>query len=174
MFALSSKISPSSEPTEILHVVFLLRFFRSFIKSVCPYQNAGENEITLSFQLDIPYLEFDRAMLQRTLSNLISNAVRYTEPGSTIAIKSWETLSSIHLAVENPGSEIPAEYLPKLFDRFYRIDPSRQKGTEGAGLGLSIVRAIVVAHGGSINATSENGLTSFVMTFPKPYIEKRG
>lgn len=133
-----------------------------------------ENEITLSFQMDAPSLEFDRAMLQRTLSNLISNAIRYTEPGNTIAIKSWETLESIYIAVENPGSDIPAEYLPKLFDRFYRIDPSRQKGTEGTGLGLSIVRAIVVAHGGSINATSGDGLTSFVMNFPKPYIEKRG
>jgi two-component system heavy metal sensor histidine kinase CusS len=65
------------------------------------------------------------------------------------------------LTVENQGETIPAEHLRRIFDRFYRIDPSRQRATEGAGLGLAITKAIVTAHHGTISATSAGGRTTF-------------
>lgn len=73
----------------------------------------------------------------------------------------------VELKVENPGSEIPAELIPKLFDRFYRVDPSRQRKGEGAGLGLAIVKSIVEAHGGIVPANSASGRTRFFITLPK-------
>ena len=72
----------------------------------------------------------------------------------------------IELAVENPGEDIEPEHLPLLFDRFYRVDRSRQKASEGAGLGLAITKSIVDAHQGTIQAFSSNGSTRFAIMFP--------
>ena len=109
----------------------------------------------------------DRLMLRRALSNLLSNAIRHTPRGGTVKVridqdKSGET----RLAVENPGEDIAPEHLPRLFDRFYRVDPSRQKASDGAGLGLAITKSIVEAHNGTIEIVSANGLTRFAITFP--------
>ncbi len=68
--------------------------------------------------------------------------------------------------MENPGDTIPPEHLPRLFDRFYRVDPSRQRSSGGTGLGLAITKSIVAAHGGTIGAISEAGLTRFEITLP--------
>jgi two-component system heavy metal sensor histidine kinase CusS len=76
--------------------------------------------------------------------------------------KSGET----QLSVENPGEDIEPEHLPRLFDRFYRVDRSRQRASEGAGLGLAITKSIVEAHKGTIRIFSSNGSTRFVITFP--------
>lgn len=71
------------------------------------------------------------------------------------------------IVVENPGPEIPPEHLPKLFDRFYRIDPSRQRGDGGVGLGLAIVKSIVNAHGGKVDVSSSGERTRFLITLPE-------
>jgi len=108
----------------------------------------------------------DRLMLRRAMSNLISNAIRYTPPGQGVLV-SLETAEDLALiSVENSGPEIPAAHLPKLFDRFYRVDPSRQRKGDGAGLGLAIVKSIVDAHGGTITATSAHGTTKFLIRLP--------
>lgn len=109
----------------------------------------------------------DRLMLRRALSNLVSNAIRYTPRGRSVQVSLQTHGGSASISVENPGPEIPAEHLPRLFDRFYRIDPSRQRKGDGAGLGLAIVKSIVEAHGGSITATSEVGKTTFLITLPR-------
>ena len=103
----------------------------------------------------------DRLMLRRALSNLISNAIRHTPPGKTVHVALGNAGDQATVTVENPGPAIPAEHIPKLFDRFYRVDPSRQRKGDGAGLGLAIVRAIVEAHGGSIGVTSTDQATRF-------------
>ena len=109
----------------------------------------------------------DRPMLQRALGNLLSNAIRHTPSGGTVEVKlGSEDGGDVGIAVENPGADIPPEHLPKLFDRFYRVDPSRQRGDEGAGLGLAIVKSIVEAHGGEVGVTSAQGRTAFKITLP--------
>jgi two-component system heavy metal sensor histidine kinase CusS len=108
----------------------------------------------------------DRLMLRRALSNLISNAIRHTPPGQTVQVSLAGHGDSATVSVENPGPEIPAEHLPRLFDRFYRADPSRQRKGDGAGLGLAIVKSIVDAHGGAIAVTSANQVTRFQLTLP--------
>jgi len=108
----------------------------------------------------------DRLMLRRALSNLISNAIRHTPPGQTMRVFLQSDADKAILSVENPGTKIPEEHLPRLFDRFYRVDPSRQRKGDGAGLGLAIVKSIVSAHGGSISVTSTNEATRFRITLP--------
>ncbi|HVI89381.1 MAG TPA: Cu(+)/Ag(+) sensor histidine kinase [Dongiaceae bacterium] len=113
----------------------------------------------------------DREMLRRALSNLLSNAIRHTPHGATVTVRLTQDDAGTTVSVENPGRKIPEEDLPRLFDRFYRIDPSRQRKGEGAGLGLAIVKSIVEAHGGEVHAASDNVLTRFWVLLPR---RKRG
>lgn len=109
----------------------------------------------------------DVLMLHRAVSNLLSNALRYTPEGRTINVDIQQRSTSTFVVVENPGETIAPEHLEKLFDRFYRADPARREGsTSNAGLGLSITRSIVEAHEGKIWCTSSNRKTAFHMEFP--------
>jgi two-component system heavy metal sensor histidine kinase CusS len=109
----------------------------------------------------------DLLMLHRAISNLLSNALRYTPAGASIVVTIGEAAGSTNLTVANPGPSIPAEHLERLFDRFYRVDPARREGNRSnAGLGLAITRSIVAAHQGSICCSSGDGRTVFHMEFP--------
>lgn len=109
----------------------------------------------------------DRLMLRRAISNLLSNALRYTPDQGRIRVEITSSVEHVNLTVENTGADINSEILPRLFDRFFRADKSRSdSATEGAGLGLSITRAIVQAHGGSASVQSTGGKTRFTLTFP--------
>lgn len=110
----------------------------------------------------------DRLMLRRALSNLLSNALRHAAPQSAVTIKIEMPDNTTEIRVTNHGTSISPEMLPRLFDRFFRIDKSRAHPTsDGAGLGLAITRAIMQAHGGEITVFSESGLTRFSLIFPK-------
>lgn len=101
------------------------------------------------------------------MSNLLSNALRYTPETGEVTIHISTSASMTVVEVENMGQEIDPKVLPRLFDRFYRADPSRaHPDSDGSGLGLAITRAIVEAHGGRITAISSNGRTRFTMNFP--------
>jgi two-component system heavy metal sensor histidine kinase CusS len=108
----------------------------------------------------------DRLLLQRALGNLLSNAIRHTQAGGTVRVTLATDERAAAIEVENPGAPIPAEYLPKVFDRFFRVDPSRQRRGEGAGLGLAIVKSIVDVHEGTIEAASDEKSTRFRITLP--------
>lgn len=110
----------------------------------------------------------DRLMLDRAISNLLSNALRYTPEGQTIALRIHQTADTANLSIENPGGTIAPEHLAKLFDRFYRVDPARREGSpSNAGLGLAITRSIIEAHKGRIWCTSVEGLTGFHIELPR-------
>jgi two-component system heavy metal sensor histidine kinase CusS len=108
----------------------------------------------------------DRLMLRRALSNLLANAIRHTPTGQRVRVHLVANTQGVRIAVENPGAQIPAEHLPRLFDRFYRVDPTRRRQGEGAGLGLAIVKSIVAAHGGTIGVTSSEQKTGLVIALP--------
>ncbi|QJQ97504.1 heavy metal sensor histidine kinase [Halomonas sp. PGE1] len=108
----------------------------------------------------------DHLMLRRAIANLVSNAVRHTPPGGTIEITITHDQDMAKLCVINPGETIPADQLPKLFDRFHRADNIRNHHGKGAGLGLPITRSIVKAHGGDVAVRSQNGITTFCLTLP--------
>ena len=110
----------------------------------------------------------DKSMIQQIINNLLSNAIRHSEENTDITIDIKETAYNVVIAVSNMGNTIAEKDLPFIFERFYRADKSRQHlSSSGAGLGLTIVRAIVNAHSGHINAQSINGYTTFKVTFPK-------
>lgn len=125
---------------------------------------AAESGVTIEVS-GAARLSGDRLMLQRALSNLVSNALRHSPPGSQVTVRLSQADGALDVQVENPG-EIAAEHLPRLFDRFYTGDPARRSRGEGAGLGLAITRSIVAAHGGRIRAESTGGLVRFSLTLP--------
>jgi two-component system heavy metal sensor histidine kinase CusS len=110
----------------------------------------------------------DRLMIQRALSNVLSNAIRFTPEGMAVEVTIGESADQAMIAVANPGPEIPAEHLPRIFERIYRVDAARREGhTENVGLGLAITKSIVEMHGGTISAESAKGRTCFVITLPR-------
>ncbi|WP_374403561.1 heavy metal sensor histidine kinase [Niveibacterium sp.] len=108
----------------------------------------------------------DHLMLRRALANLLSNAVRHAAAGSRVEIGIAVTDGAASVAVTNRGPTIPEVHLPRLFDRFYRVDPARTRSSDGAGLGLAITRSIVVAHGGDISVVSSDAGTTFQIRVP--------
>jgi two-component system heavy metal sensor histidine kinase CusS len=107
----------------------------------------------------------DQLMLRRAIGNLISNAVRHATPGSRLLVTLEDSPEAAALSVENSGRTIPAEYLDRVFDRFFRVDAARQR-SEGTGLGLAIAKSIVSAHGGTISVSSSESLTRFSIRLP--------
>ena len=105
--------------------------------------------------------------MKRLLLNLLQNALRYTEDGGQVTVSLEHEGRNARLTVADTGMGIPEESLPKIFERFYRVEKSRTRAAGGAGLGLSIVKAIVDLHRGRIDVTSKVGVgTSFIVLIP--------
>ncbi|MDU8459563.1 heavy metal sensor histidine kinase [Pseudomonas syringae group sp. J254-4] len=129
--------------------------------------SAEERDITLQVQGNAKATG-DRLMIQRAISNLLSNAIRHGLSGSVITITLATHADEVSLAVRNAGEGIDAEHLPRLFDRFYRVHVSRARQQGGTGLGLAIVRSIMSLHEGQVTVESEPGhFTTFSLIFPK-------
>lgn len=108
----------------------------------------------------------DKLMLRRAISNLLSNAIRHAPAGSRVTVRLSQPREEPSLCVENSGPPIAPEHLPRLFDRFYRVDKSRAHlGSEGTGLGLAITQAIMQSHGGSVTVESTTEGTRFCLRF---------
>ncbi len=113
--------------------------------------------------------------MQQALSNLVSNALRYTLPGGAIDLSARRADGSLRIEVKDTGAGIPPETLPHVFDRFYRGDESRQEG--GSGLGLAIAKSIVEMQGGQISVNSEGpgkgSLFSILIPFEKDKVQSQ-
>jgi two-component system, OmpR family, heavy metal sensor histidine kinase CusS len=120
---------------------------------------AADGGISLSAEVaDPPVIaQADRTLLQRAVGNLVSNAVAHTPPGGSVLLQSKAENSGIRIEVSDNGVGIPAEALPRVFDRFFRVDSSRSQTSGGTGLGLAIVQSIMVLHGGNVEIASEPG-----------------
>jgi len=117
----------------------------------------------------LPVLWSDPDMLMRVFSNLCDNALRHTPPGGTVTIEARQQDNMVEVAVTDSGKGIPSEALPRIFDRFYRADNSRQISTGGSGLGLAIVRGIIEAHGGTVRAeNAPQGGARIIFSLPIP------
>jgi two-component system heavy metal sensor histidine kinase CusS len=108
----------------------------------------------------------DRLLVQRAITNLVSNAIRHASRQSDISIQIGSTEQSATLSVTNKGEGIAPEHIERIFERFYRADPGRARGEGGSGLGLAIVRSIATLHGGKVEVVSVNGRTTFTLSFP--------
>ncbi|EKS7811616.1 Cu(+)/Ag(+) sensor histidine kinase [Edwardsiella piscicida] len=128
---------------------------------------AEERQVTLRMDGKGPAAWGDPAMLRRVISNLLSNAIRHTPAGHRVTVHLSETADAVRLCVANPGAPIAARHLPRLFDRFYRVDPARQRNGEGSGIGLAIVKSIIAAHQGQIWVSSDADATRFTVSLPR-------
>jgi signal transduction histidine kinase len=109
----------------------------------------------------------DPDRIEQVIENLVANALRHTPDGGTIEVGAEVVEDSIRLSVVDSGEGIPLEHVPHIFDRFYKVDQARANGATGSGLGLSIARAIVERHTGTIGVTSAPGRTAFTIELPQ-------
>jgi len=124
----------------------------------------------LSIEADLPQgltARADRSALHRALSNLVDNAIKYTEPGGTIGVRAAAEEARVKVTVWDTGIGMLSADLPRIFERFYRVDKARSLRLGGTGLGLSIVRHLVESMGGQVTVESELGRGSqFTITLP--------
>ena len=146
------------EPVELHKEVERVREFYEALASEHGIQITQSGAATVSA---------DRLMIQRALSNLLSNAIRFTPEQMAIDVSIEESGDWVSIVVANPGPAISAEHLPNIFERLYRVDASRREGsTDNVGLGLAITKSIVEMHGGTINVESADGNTCFTIKLP--------
>jgi len=153
-----SLIKLNKEKTE------LNRFVSSVVEAMKTV--AEDKEVKLIFIEDERvYAEIDKGLMNQVIYNLIENAIKFSDEGKEVEIRIGKNNSNKALiSFTNEGEYIPPELHKKIFERFFRIDSSRNRGTGGAGLGLSVVKAIVEMHGGDITVESNsNGLTKFTI-----------
>ena len=138
------------------------------IEAVQPRAESRGISISMDIPPDFPLVEMDRTRIAQVVGNLLENAISHTPEGGIVSVTSEVTTNGwARVSVADTGTGIPADDLPLVFERFYRVDPSRTRSTGGAGLGLTIAKQLVEAHGGSIHAESEPGKGSrFVFELP--------
>lgn len=125
----------------------------------------SKKNIDLDLDFDEHYINANEELLKEVWINLIDNAIKYCDENGTVQISITETDNRIIVSVVNTGFEIPIEAKEKIFRKFYQIDESHS--SEGNGVGLAIVKAIVKLHEGEINVASENRKTVFTVSLPK-------
>jgi two-component system phosphate regulon sensor histidine kinase PhoR len=141
--------------------------FQSAVQICRP--KADEKKIVIDVTCDEQVLaHFDPSLLEQAVVNLLDNAVKYSDPGSTVFLRTAFNDSSVKISVEDQGIGIAKKYLPRLFERFYRVDKARSRKLGGTGLGLAIVKHIAQAHGGHVTVESTPGKGStFTIHLPK-------
>ncbi|MBP9737933.1 MAG: GHKL domain-containing protein, partial [Rhodoferax sp.] len=138
------------------------------VQALFDYYDAVADEKGVKFILEGDCtLDADRLMLRRALGNLLSNAIRHATPHTAVEVIVCKTKQGIEIRIANTGDVIPEEHLERVFERFFRSDPSRQHSADGTGLGLAITKSIVAAHGGSIAVESSDKQTVFTILLPQ-------
>ena len=132
-----------------------------------PVAAAKEVALTAGVEPGLPAIQADPDRIRQVLVNLLANALQYTPQGGQVQVTAVPLGGQVVICVRDTGPGIPPEELPRIFDRFYRADKSRSRGTGGSGLGLAIVRSIVELHKGSIRVESKTGEGAcFTVTLP--------
>ena len=132
-------------------------------------QRARERSIDLSITKTdtVPIIEFDETRLRQIVTNLIENALIHTPKDGRVTVDISGSSNGMVMSVSDTGAGISIDDLPRIFDQFYRADPSRNRVTGGAGLGLTIVKRLVEAHGGTVSVASSPGDgTTFTVALP--------
>ncbi|MBE6678947.1 MAG: cell wall metabolism sensor histidine kinase WalK [Ruminococcaceae bacterium] len=140
----------------------------SIAKTLSYTATSKEQSLTFDGTFDELYISGDRIRVEQTIINIVSNAIKYTQSGGEIHISLAEAGDNIEISVRDNGVGIPKEDLPRLFERFYRVEKARNSAAGGTGLGLAIAKEFALAHGGDITVESEVGVgTTFKIIFPK-------
>ena len=142
------------------------------VEAFRPRAEARNIQLTLELPADLPEVALDRTRIAQVVGNLLENAVFHTPEGGAVTVSAEMPGSSVVVSIADSGPGIAPQDLPRVFDRFYRVDPSRTRATGGAGLGLTIARQLVEAHGGAIwveSVVGEGAKFSFSLSLnPEP------
>ena len=155
----SRQIKLSKQNIDLYYMLVQLR------DELLPTFTGQNNSIELNFDENTT-IYADPEKLARVFSNILKNAVTYSYPNTKIIVSVENTEKHIAILFQNQGETIPAEKLLSLFDKFYRLDEARISDTGGTGLGLAIAKEIVLLHGGTIEAKSENETITFSVILP--------
>ncbi|RZM09543.1 MAG: ATPase, partial [Sphingomonas sp.] len=141
------------------------------IEEVCAeFAAAGDpraGDVACTVDPDLPPVTGDRAQLSQLLHNLVGNAMKYGRPGTPVIVTAGRHRGGVRVAVADRGDGVAAEHLPRLTERFYRIDAGRSRTVGGTGLGLAIVKHIAERHRGRLDLQSTLGVgTTIAVTFP--------
>jgi signal transduction histidine kinase len=145
------------------------QLLKNILEAFIPTADAAEVKLDFIIPSDLPTVCLDPMRFTQIIDNLLSNALRYTPAGGTITLNVEAVDNYMQLSVKDTGEGIATEHLPHVFDRFYRTNKGRSRSTGGVGLGLTIVRAIVEMHGGTVSVSSEGVPgkgTTFVVKLP--------
>lgn len=158
-------LARADNPSTHLH---LTRFdVAELLENVREYYEASAAEGGISLatvpSLEKVTAELDRTLLQRAVGNLVANAVAHTSRGGSVVLTAGRDSARLRIEVSDTGAGIPPEALPRVFDRFFRVDTSRNQASGGTGLGLAIVKSIMQLHGGSVEIASQLGKGTRVM-----------
>ncbi|WP_010164444.1 ATP-binding protein [Sphingomonas sp. PAMC 26617] len=133
-------------------------------------QNARSNDIVADLDLGVAAVAGDRAQLSQVLHNLIGNAMKYGRAGTPVTVKLWsDRVGMVRISVADEGEGIAPEHIPRLTERFYRVDPGRSRAAGGTGLGLAIVKHIIERHRGRFDIASTVGKGTTVTLMLPPH-----
>lgn len=159
-----SLLDDQKSPKNIEHID-LRNEAAEIVENLMP--QAGERKVSLSLiqsEHEVS-MDADRNDLRRLIQNLVNNAIKYNKEGGSVTVSLQNSGDQVMLTVEDTGIGIPQAQIPRIFERFYRVDKGRSRSVEGTGLGLSIVKHIVASYGGSIEVKSQLGIgTKIVVT----------
>lgn len=148
---------------------------QSGIEAVRPRAEAKGVALSIEAEASLPAVRLDVTRIAQVVGNLLENAITHTPEGGSVTVSARAAANAIEVTVADTGPGIAPEDLPRIFDRFYRADPSRARATGGAGLGLTIARRLAEAHGGAIDVESAVGQGSrFTLRLPLEQGQGRG
>jgi signal transduction histidine kinase len=148
-----------------LHEVDLVNLTRNIMDDLGPYAAEKHIRLTLEVPGSIPVVTGDNNRLAQAITNLLTNAIKYSPENTTVTVKIWSEPGRTDLSVSDQGIGIAPEHWPHLFDRFFRVKNKDTRRIEGAGLGLYITRSIIEQHGGQITVESTPGKGSTFTIF---------
>ncbi|MFQ5588798.1 MAG: two-component system histidine kinase PnpS [Nitrospiria bacterium] len=158
----SGKLNINFEPTDLFPII------QKVAQSLRPQSLGKSVRIDVKTPETLPQVPADKTRITQVFFNLIDNAIKYNKTGGTVRVSAKTQKNTVEIEITDNGIGIPKADLPRLFERFYRVDKGRSRALGGTGLGLSIVKHIVKAHNGDIRVESELGKgTTFTLTLPK-------
>lgn len=167
-----SRLEQQEQQNEILLKKTALKNVLQTATQVCQTSADKKNIIFEIKCYDGIYAEIDETLMEQALINLIDNAVKYSSNDCPVHIEAATGKEAVTISIRDNGPGIPKKHIPRLFERFYRVDKARSRNMGGTGLGLSIVKHIVNAHGGRITVDSTPGEGStFTIHLPRKLIE---
>jgi two-component system sensor histidine kinase VicK len=147
--------------------ISLDNLIRELVKKISIEAKNKKQVLEYFMTSSVPNVNVDKDRIEQVLLNIISNAIKYTQEGGTISVYLGQVYNEVYVKVIDNGIGIPKKDLPRIFERFYRVDKARTREFGGTGLGLSIAKEIIEAHGGSITIESENGKgTEVIINLP--------